>query len=98
MSAERKLIPANVLSTIRYTIAGAIKGQSNAVKCHQVCDLFKNDMRKLARVELLAKQEPGVLAFLQWFDPIGGEGIPSDSILREFIGGSILENFEPWQQ
>ena len=39
-----------------------------------------------------------LLAFLQWFDPIGGEGIPSDSILREFIGGSILENFEPWQQ
>ncbi|MGB3713828.1 MAG: TGS domain-containing protein [Candidatus Promineifilaceae bacterium] len=39
-----------------------------------------------------------LLAFLQWFDPITGDGIPSDSILREFIGGSILENFVPWQR
>jgi uridine kinase len=37
-------------------------------------------------------------AFLQWFDPINTELIPSDSILREFIGGSILANFEPWRQ
>jgi uridine kinase len=39
-----------------------------------------------------------LLAFLQWFDPITIEGIPSDSILREFIGGSILEYFEPWRR
>lgn len=38
-----------------------------------------------------------LLAFLQWFDPVSGEGIPSDSILREFIGGTILEKFEPWR-
>ncbi|MFN2188800.1 MAG: nucleoside kinase [Candidatus Promineifilaceae bacterium] len=37
-----------------------------------------------------------LLAFLQWFDPVTTESIPSDSILREFIGGSILENFKPW--
>lgn len=39
-----------------------------------------------------------LMAFLQWFDPIEGNGIPSDSILREFTGGSILEKFEPWQR
>jgi uridine kinase len=39
-----------------------------------------------------------LLAFLQWFQPIMGEGIPSDSILREFVGGSILENFQMWRQ
>lgn len=38
-----------------------------------------------------------LLAFLQWFQPIDGGGIPSDSILREFIGGSILENFQLWR-
>ncbi len=40
-----------------------------------------------------------LLAFLQWFDPIPADQvavIPGDSILREFIGGSIMENFEPW--
>jgi uridine kinase len=56
---------------------------------------------------LLLQVEPGsperveanrLLAFLQWFDLIPTEAIPSDSILREFIGGSILANFEPWRQ
>ena len=41
-----------------------------------------------------------LLAFLQWFDPLPEDGlemIASDSILREFIGGSILEKFELWR-
>ena len=56
---------------------------------------------------LLLQVEPGtperieanrLMAFLQWFEPIDRDSIPSDSILREFTGGSILENFEPWRQ
>jgi uridine kinase len=56
---------------------------------------------------LLLQVEPGaparieanrLRAFLQWFDPINTALIPNDSILREFIGGSILANFEPWRQ
>ncbi len=56
---------------------------------------------------LLLLVEPGtperieanrLLAFMQWFDAIEPDGIPSDSILREFVGGSILESFEPWQR
>jgi uridine kinase len=39
-----------------------------------------------------------LMAFLQWFDPVESEGIPNDSILREFIGGSIMEDFEPWRR
>lgn len=41
-----------------------------------------------------------LLAFLQWFNPLppGVRSlIPGDSILREFIGGSILRNYEPGQ-
>ncbi|MGD8814174.1 MAG: nucleoside kinase [Anaerolineales bacterium] len=38
-----------------------------------------------------------LLAFLEWFLPIDTELIPDDSILREFIGGSILHEFTPWQ-
>jgi uridine kinase len=65
-------------------------------------------MKRLAE-PLLLQVEPGtperieanrLLAFLQWFDPIPEEGlelIASDSILREFIGGSILEKFELWR-
>lgn len=54
---------------------------------------------------LLLQVEPGtrerieanrLMAFLQWFYPVAWEQIPSDSILREFTGGSILEDFEPW--
>jgi uridine kinase len=61
-------------------------------------------LKQLAQ-PLLLQVEPGtaerveanrLLAFLQWFDPITSDGIPNDSILREFLGGSIMENFEPW--
>ncbi len=63
-------------------------------------------LKKLAQ-PLLLQVEPGtperpeanrLMAFLQWFDPMPDEGlacIASDSILREFIGDSILEDFVP---
>jgi uridine kinase len=38
-----------------------------------------------------------LLAFLEWFLPISVEWIPDNSILREFIGGSILHDFKVWQ-
>jgi uridine kinase len=38
-----------------------------------------------------------LLKFLQWFLPIDSEYIPDNSILREFIGGSILTDFKLWQ-
>ena len=34
-----------------------------------------------------------LLSFLQWFRPAGDEPVPTNSILREFIGGSVLETF-----
>jgi uridine kinase len=38
-----------------------------------------------------------LLKFLQWFLPIEQNLIPDDSILREFIGDSILTKFRVWQ-
>jgi uridine kinase len=35
-----------------------------------------------------------LLAFLQWFLPCGPELVPDNSILREFIGGSILRDWQ----
>jgi uridine kinase len=37
-----------------------------------------------------------MLALLEWFKPVSSEFIPDNSILREFIGGSILEEFKLW--
>ncbi len=37
-----------------------------------------------------------LLAFLEWFLPIGAEIIPENSIVREFLGGSILKDFTLW--
>jgi uridine kinase len=37
-----------------------------------------------------------LLAFLEWFLPIDTEWVPDNSILREFIGGSILKDFKIW--
>jgi uridine kinase len=36
-----------------------------------------------------------LLSFLQWFRPVPSDAVPDNSILREFVGGSILENFQP---
>ena len=37
-----------------------------------------------------------LLAFLEWFLPLESEMIPDNSILREFIGNSILRDFSLW--
>jgi uridine kinase len=39
-----------------------------------------------------------LLSFLQWFRPAPSDHVPDNSILREFIGGSILENFRIWRE
>jgi uridine kinase len=36
-----------------------------------------------------------ILAFLQWFQPCDIALVPEDSILREFIGGSVVSDFVP---
>jgi uridine kinase len=38
-----------------------------------------------------------LLSFLEWFLPMESDFIPNNSILREFIGGSGLEDFQVWQ-
>ncbi|MEK6574569.1 MAG: nucleoside kinase, partial [Chloroflexota bacterium] len=41
-------------------------------------------------------QAKRLLAMLGWFQPCSTDTIPDNSILREFIGGSILEHFRLW--
>ncbi len=38
-----------------------------------------------------------LLSLLQWFRPAPPDTVPDNSILREFIGGSILETFQLWR-
>jgi len=54
--------------------------------------LFQVKPSSRARVEVRR-----LLAFLDWFLPYLSDIVPSNSILREFIGGSILEEFKPWR-
>lgn len=37
-----------------------------------------------------------LIAFLEWFLPLESDLVPDNSILREFIGGSSLEDFNLW--
>jgi len=37
-----------------------------------------------------------LLAFLEWFHPVEANLIPDNSILLEFLGGSILKDFKLW--
>jgi len=36
-----------------------------------------------------------LLSFLEWFIPVAPDAVPENSILREFIGGSILQDYSP---
>jgi uridine kinase len=36
-----------------------------------------------------------LLTLLQWFEPCGQDLMPDNSILREFVGGSILRDYSP---
>lgn len=38
-----------------------------------------------------------LLAFLEWFLPIEADFAPENSIVREFIGGSVLREFRAWR-
>lgn len=82
--------------------------QNNADVFFNSALVYELSMLKPLAQPLLLQVEPGtlerveanrLLAFLQWFDPIPEEvQVPNNSILREFIGGSILETFEPWRR
>ncbi len=81
--------------------------QSNADVFFNSALVYEMSVLKLLAEPLLQQVEPGtperleanrLLAFLQWFEPIPSgdlDAIANDSILREFIGGSVLENFQP---
>lgn len=81
--------------------------QNNADVFFNSALVYELSVLKLLAESLLLQVESGtterleanrLLAFLQWFEPLPQSdlrSIASDSILREFIGGSILEHFEP---
>jgi uridine kinase len=84
--------------------------QNNADIFFNSALVYELSVLKALAQPLLLQVEPGtperveanrLLAFLQWFEPVPADVlnyIASDSILREFIGGSILDDFEVWQR
>lgn len=37
-----------------------------------------------------------LLAFLEWFLPVDADIVPENSLVREFLGGSVLKDFKVW--
>ena len=84
--------------------------QNNADRFFNSALVYELSVLKRLAQPLLLQIEPGtperveanrLLAFLQWFEPIplADQGmIAGDSIIREFIGDSILEDYEPWKR
>lgn len=84
--------------------------QNNADVFFNSALVYEVAVLKTLAYPLLLQVEPDTLerieanrlrAFLQWFDPLPPDYlayIPSDSILREFIGGSVLDSYQPWQR
>ena len=55
-------------------------------------------LRQVPHSSLAQIEAKRLLAFLEWFLPLDIEMIPDNSILREFIGNSILKDFNLWEQ
>jgi uridine kinase len=47
-------------------------------------------VKPFTRTHVEAKR---LMAFLEWFEPLAPTLVPDNSILREFVGGSILRDF-----
>jgi uridine kinase len=80
--------------------------QENADVMFNSALVYELSVLKTFAEPLLQQIEPGrpghieakrLLAFLQWFEPMPLDQVPDNSILREFAGGSNLENFAPWE-
>lgn len=81
--------------------------QNNADIFFNSALVYELSVLKRLAYPLLLQVEPGtperieanrLMAFLQWFDPLPDTGfacIASDSIVREFIGDSILADYQP---
>lgn len=54
-------------------------------------------LRQVPHSSLAQIEAKRLLAFLEWFLPLDIEMIPDNSILREFIGDSILKDFSLWE-
>jgi uridine kinase len=84
--------------------------QNNADRFFNSALVYELSLLKRLAQPLLLQVEPGtperveanrLLAFLQWFEPIPiseQQMIAGDSIIREFIGNSVLEDYEPWNR
>lgn len=79
--------------------------QENADVMFNSALVYELSVLKPLTEPLLLQMEPGasgymeakrLLTFLQWFEPMPTDPIPDNSILREFVGGSNLTNFQPW--
>ena len=55
-------------------------------------------LRQVERDSLLYIEAKRLLSFLRWVHPLDDHLIPDNSILREFVGGSILEDYAPGER
>lgn len=85
------------------------RGEKNYIFPHQEeADMMFNSalsyelavLKPFVQSHLLQIQDPAMrveadrlLSLLRWFEPLSTDNIPSNSILREFIGGSTLRDF-----
>lgn len=77
--------------------------QENADVMFNSALVYELSVMKSLAEPLLLQIEPGkpehieakrLLSFLQWFEPAPADLVPDNSLLREFIGGSILRRYQ----
>ena len=76
--------------------ADAIFNSALAYELSVLRPLVEPLLRQVAHGTPESVEAVRLLAFLDWFLPIEPGWVPDNSILREFVGGSILKDFKIW--
>ena len=48
-------------------------------------------LKEIGKDSIYYSKAKSLLDFLQYFEPVGSERVPENSIIREFIGGSCFQ-------
>jgi uridine kinase len=77
--------------------ADAMLNSALAYELSVLAPLAEPLMRQVPPNTLEYIETKRLLALLEWFLPVEPELVPDNSLLREFIGGSILKDFKVWK-
>ena len=87
-----------VKSIIQSVYEEVLKRNHGEVEFHQAVKEVLDSLEPVLEKHPEYIEAKRLLAFLEWFLPLDVNLVPDNSLLREFLGGSILKDFTVWRE